>query len=57
MHETATLRLFEVNGETTQFPVYVNLTRMFPRGDIPKLAKACLEAPRTAQPTPARSGD
>lgn len=44
MHVNATMRLFEVNGDTTQFPVYVNLARMFPRGDVPKLARECLAA-------------
>lgn len=44
MHVNATIRLFEVNGLPTQFPVYVNLARMFPRGEIPKLAKECLAA-------------
>lgn len=44
IHVNATIRLFEVNGERTQFPVYVNLTRMFRRGEIAKYAEEAIAA-------------
>ncbi len=40
-HVNATLRLFEVNGETTEFPVHMGLHRMFKRGEVIKI---CMEA-------------
>jgi hypothetical protein len=40
----ATLRLFEVNGEPSQFPVYVDLSRLFKRFEMVRLAKAALAA-------------
>jgi hypothetical protein len=43
-HVNATLRLFEVNGERTEFPVYVTLKRMFSRGELPRLCREALEA-------------
>ena len=30
-HVNATIRLFEVNGERTQFPVYIEINRLFER--------------------------
>ena len=43
-HVNATLRLFEVNGERTEFPVYVTLKRMFSRGELPRLCREAVEA-------------
>jgi hypothetical protein len=38
----ATLRLFELNGEPQQFPVYCDLSRLFKRFEMVRLAKAAL---------------
>ena len=38
----ATLRLFELSGDTQQFPVYVDLSRLFKRFEMVRLAKAAL---------------
>jgi hypothetical protein len=43
-HVNATMRLFEVNGERTEFPVYVQLKRLFSRGELPRLCREALEA-------------
>lgn len=43
-HINATLRLFEVGGERTQFPVHMGLARMFKRGELFGLCRAALEA-------------
>src|SRR4051812_30176609 len=43
-HVNATIRLFEINGETTQFPVYVQLKRMFAKGELPRLCREAIEA-------------
>lgn len=43
-HVNATIRLFEMNGETTQFPVYVQLKRMFAKGELPRLCREAIEA-------------
>jgi len=43
-HVNATIRLFEVNGETTQFPVYIQLKRMFAKGELPRLCREAIEA-------------
>ncbi|MCW2282488.1 hypothetical protein M2323_000005 [Rhodoblastus acidophilus] len=37
-----TLRLFELNGEPEQFPVYVEVRHLFKRGEIVKLCRAAL---------------
>jgi hypothetical protein len=41
MHVNATIQLFEVNGETPQFPVHMGLHRLFARGELLAL---CLDA-------------
>lgn len=43
-HINATLRLFEVGGEQTQFPVHMGLARLFKRGELFALCKAALES-------------
>src|SRR4051812_41350589 len=43
-HVNATIRLFELNGETTQFPVYIQLKRMFAKGELPRLCREAIEA-------------
>ncbi len=43
-HINATLRLFEVGGERTQFPVHMGLARLFKRGELFGLCKTVLEA-------------
>ena len=43
-HVNAVLRLYEVDGTRLQFPAHVNLSRMFKRGDLVRLAKLALEA-------------
>lgn len=35
----ATLRLFELNGEPQQFPAYVDMSRLFKRGDMVKICR------------------
>ncbi|MEX0751607.1 MAG: hypothetical protein WD073_01600 [Xanthobacteraceae bacterium] len=42
-HINATLRLFEVGGERTQFPVHMGLARLFERGELFGLCKTALE--------------
>lgn len=42
MHVNATLRLFELNGEPEIFPVHVNLSRLFKRGEIFRICQAAL---------------
>lgn len=45
-HVNATLRLFELNGEHEVFPVHMDLTRLFKRGEVHKICQAALaEAP------------
>ncbi|ATQ69297.1 MULTISPECIES: hypothetical protein [Methylosinus] len=45
-HVNATLRLFELNGEHEVFPVHMDLTRLFKRGEIHKICQMALaEAP------------
>lgn len=39
----ATLRLFKLEGEASEFPVYVDTLRLFKRGEIVRLCKAALE--------------
>lgn len=41
-HINATLRLFKVNGEPSEFPVYVDLHRLFRRGEIVTLCKEAI---------------
>jgi len=33
-----------VNGEATQFPVYIQLKKMFSKGELPKLCREAIEA-------------
>ena len=40
----ATLRLFELTGEPQQFPVYVDIGRLWRRGEIVRVCRAALEA-------------
>jgi hypothetical protein len=40
----ATIRLFEVNGETPQFPVHMGLHRLFERGELLALCLKALKA-------------
>lgn len=45
-HVNATLRMFELNGEHEVFPVHMDLTRLFKRGEVHKICQAALaEAP------------
>jgi hypothetical protein len=39
----ATLRLFELNGEPQQFPTYVDLGRLWKRGEIGAVCRQALE--------------
>ena len=39
----ATLRLFELNGETRQFPAYMDLGRLWKRGEISAVCREALE--------------
>ena len=41
-HVNATILLFEAGSEHHQFPVYVQLKRMFSRGELPRLCKEVL---------------
>lgn len=41
-HVNATLRLFAINGEPSEFPVYVDLHRLFRRGEIVALCKEAI---------------
>lgn len=41
-HVNATLRLFKVTGEASEFPVYVDVHRLFRRGEIVTLCKAAI---------------
>jgi hypothetical protein len=43
-HVTATLRLFEVDGNPADFPVYVDLNRIFKRGETSSFCMAALKA-------------
>jgi hypothetical protein len=43
-HVLATLRLFEASGEPADFPPYVDLNRVFRRGETTTLCIAALEA-------------
>ena len=43
-HVLATLRLFEASGEPADFPAYVDLNRVFRRGETTALCIAALEA-------------
>ena len=40
----ATLRLFELSGETLQFPAYVDLGRLWKRGEIVAVCREALAA-------------
>ena len=43
-----TIRLFELNGEPSQFPAYIDTKRLWNRGEIAKVCRAALatEGPR-----------
>ena len=41
-HINATIRLFGLNGEPSQFPAYIDLNRLFKRGEIVDICKAAL---------------
>lgn len=43
-HVNATLRLFELNGAHEVFPVHMDLTRLFKRGEVFAICKQALEA-------------
>ncbi len=43
-HVNAVLRLYETGDAPQQFPVHMNMHRLFKRGDLWKLAKQALEA-------------
>jgi hypothetical protein len=43
-HVNATLRLFELNGEQEVFPVHMDLTRLFKRGEVFRICQVVLEA-------------
>ncbi|MFG1301447.1 hypothetical protein V5F49_16775 [Xanthobacter sp. V3C-3] len=38
----ATIRIFEVNGEPREFPAYVEIHRLFKRGEMTAICKAAL---------------
>ncbi|MFG1243302.1 hypothetical protein V5F31_13070 [Xanthobacter sp. V7C-4] len=38
----ATIRIFEVNGEPREFPAYVEIHRLFKRGEMTTICKAAL---------------
>lgn len=38
----ATLRLYEMDGERSEFPAYVDVSRLFKRGEMVTLARAAL---------------
>lgn len=38
----ATIRIFEVNGEPSEFPAYVEIHRLFKRGEMTAICKAAL---------------
>ena len=50
-HVTATLHLFEVGDEPRQFPVYMDVTRLFRQRELSELAKAALAASQTPMTT------
>ncbi len=50
-HINATLRLFEAAGEPSDFPAYVDLNRVFRRGETTRI---CLEALRNEGPLDTR---
>ncbi len=41
-HVNATLRLFELNGEHEVFPVHMDLTRLFKRGEVWRICQETL---------------
>ena len=38
------MRLFEINGQHTQFPVYVKLSGLFRKNELPTLCRQAIEA-------------
>lgn len=43
-HIAAVIRLYEAPEAGEEFPVHMNLNRLFPRGDLPKLCNDALKA-------------
>lgn len=43
-HVNATLRMFELNGEHEVFPVHMDLTRLFKRGEVFRICREALES-------------
>jgi len=43
-HVTAWLRLFELSGDTAEFPAYIDLNRILRRGEVTNLCMAALKA-------------
>lgn len=41
-HVSATLRLYEVDGKTLQFPAHASISRLFKRGELVSLARKAL---------------
>lgn len=50
-HVSAVIALYEAGDEPQAFPAHMNLSRLFRRGDLWKLAKAALEAAGSPQTT------
>lgn len=43
-HVTASLRLFELSGDQSEFPAYIDLNRILRRGEITRLCMTALKA-------------
>jgi hypothetical protein len=43
-HVTASLRLFELSGDPSEFPAYIDLNRILRRGEITSICMAALQA-------------
>ena len=43
-HVTASLRLFELSGDPSEFPAYIDLNRILRRGETTRLCIAALQA-------------
>jgi hypothetical protein len=50
-HVNASLRIFELTGDPSEFPPYIDLNRIFRRGETTRL---CMEALRTEGPLDTR---
>lgn len=44
-HVTASLRLFELSGDPSEFPAYIDLNRILRRGEVTNICMAALKAP------------